>query len=74
MADLFQKDVRTISEHIRNTCEEGELRPEAVVRNFRTTAADNKPREIRSKADATAICSEGHQDCRRAQATRSRYG
>ncbi len=43
MADLFQKDVRTISEHIRNIFEEGELRPEAVVRNFRITAADNKP-------------------------------
>ena len=58
MADLFQKDVRTISEHIRNIFEEGELPPEAVVRNFRITAADNKPREIRPKADATAICSE----------------
>ena len=43
MADLFQKDVRTISEHIRNIFEEGELPPEAVVRNFRITAADNKP-------------------------------
>lgn len=43
MADLFQKDVRTISEHIRNIFEEGELRREAVVRNFRITAADNKP-------------------------------
>ncbi|MBM2812794.1 MAG: hypothetical protein HW416_3553 [Chloroflexi bacterium] len=43
MADLFQKDVRTISEHIRNIFEEGELQSEAVVRNFRITAADNKP-------------------------------
>ena len=43
MADLFQKDVRTISEHIRNIFEEDELRPEAVVRNFRIIAADNKP-------------------------------
>jgi len=25
MADLFQKDVRTISEHVRNIFEEGEL-------------------------------------------------
>ena len=40
MADLFQKDVRTVSEHIRNIFEEGELRPEAVVRYFRITAAD----------------------------------
>ena len=42
MADLFQKDVRTISEHVRNIFEDGELQPEAVVRNFRITAADNK--------------------------------
>lgn len=42
IADLFQKDVRTISEHVRNIFEKVELRPEAVVRNFRITAADNK--------------------------------
>jgi hypothetical protein len=42
MAELFQKDVRTISEHIRNIFEEGELQPDSVVRNFRITAADNK--------------------------------
>lgn len=42
MAELFQKDVRTISEHIRNIFEEGELQPDPVVRNFRITAADNK--------------------------------
>ncbi len=42
MAELFQKDVRTISEHIRNLFEEGELQPDSVVRNFRITAADNK--------------------------------
>lgn len=42
MAELFQKDVRTISEHIRNIFEEGELRSESVIRNFRITAADAK--------------------------------
>ncbi len=42
MAELFQKDVRTINEHIRNIFEEGELRPDSVIRNFRITAADNK--------------------------------
>jgi len=35
MAELFQKDVRTINEHIRNIFEEGELAPEATVRKFR---------------------------------------
>lgn len=42
MAELFQKDVRTVSEHIRNIFDEGELRPDSVVRDFRITAADGK--------------------------------
>ena len=47
MAELFQKDVRTISEHIRNIFEEGELQRDSVIRNFRITAADNKQYETR---------------------------
>ena len=35
MAELFDKDVRTINEHVINTYEEGELRQEATIRNFR---------------------------------------
>jgi hypothetical protein len=35
LAELFQKDVRTINEHIQNTYEEGELEREATIRNFR---------------------------------------
>ena len=42
MAELFQKDVRTINEHIQNIFEEGELSPESVIRKFRITAADGK--------------------------------
>jgi len=42
MAELFQKDVRTINEHIQNIFDEGELLPEAVIRKFRITAADKK--------------------------------
>lgn len=34
--------VRTINEHIKNIFAEGELVPEAVVRNFQITAADGK--------------------------------
>lgn len=37
MGQLFGKDKRTISEHIRNVFKEGELDEEVVVRNFRTT-------------------------------------
>jgi hypothetical protein len=42
MADLFDKNVRTVSEHIRNIFKEGELAEESVIRNFRITAADGK--------------------------------
>lgn len=42
MGDLFQKDVRTINEHIKNIFSEGELDTNSVVRNFRITAADGK--------------------------------
>lgn len=43
MAELFQKDVRTINEHILNVFAENELpRDESVIRNFRITASDGK--------------------------------
>ena len=35
LAELFQKDVRTINEHIVNIYTEGELIPEATIRKFR---------------------------------------
>ena len=37
MSQLFEKDKRTISEHIRNIFKEGELNEEVAVRNFRIT-------------------------------------
>lgn len=42
MAELFDKNVRTVSEHIRNIFNEGELVEESVIRNFRITVADGK--------------------------------
>lgn len=42
MAELFQKGVRTINEHIKNIFAEGELRVESVIRKFRITADDGK--------------------------------
>jgi hypothetical protein len=42
MVELFQSSKANISEHIKNVFQEGELMEEAVVRNFRTTASDNK--------------------------------
>ncbi len=46
MCDLFDKNKRTISEHIRNIFKEGELSENSVVRNFRTTAKDGKSYQI----------------------------
>ena len=46
MCDLFDKNKRTVSEHIRNIFKDGELAEEAVVRNFRTTAADGKTYQV----------------------------
>jgi len=42
ICELFQKSKATISEHITHIFEEGELIENSVVRNFRTTASDNK--------------------------------
>ncbi len=42
LCELFQKSKATISEHIKNVFEEGELDENSVVRNFRTTASDGK--------------------------------
>jgi len=40
MADLFEKSPPTISEHLKNLYEEGELEPEATIRKFRTVARE----------------------------------
>lgn len=45
LAELFQKDVRTINEHLRNIFLEGELNPEATVRKFRIVRQEGN-REI----------------------------
>lgn len=45
MTALFERDKKTISEHIRNVFKEGELVEKAVVRKSRTTAGDGKAYE-----------------------------
>jgi hypothetical protein len=42
MAELFQKDRKTITEHIRNIFTETELTEDSVCRKFQHTAADGK--------------------------------
>lgn len=46
MAELFQRDKSTISKHIKNVFEEGELTRDSVVANFATTAADGKTYKV----------------------------
>src|SRR3989304_50585 len=50
MAYLFQKDVRTINEHIKNIYDEGELMQESTIRNFRIVQTEGN-REITRNVD-----------------------
>ena len=45
MADLFSRDVKTVSKHINNALKE-ELKGEAVVAKFATTASDGKNYQV----------------------------
>jgi hypothetical protein len=46
MADLFLRNKSTISRHIKNIFQEGELKYESVVANFATTASDGKTYQV----------------------------
>lgn len=46
MASLFQKNKSTISRHIKNIFDEGELVKDSVVANFATTANDGKTYQV----------------------------
>jgi hypothetical protein len=46
IAELYDRSKQTISEHLQNLFEEGELNADSVVRNFRTTAADGKDYDV----------------------------
>jgi len=46
MAELFQRDKSTISRHIANVFNEGELARERVVADFATTATDGKTYQV----------------------------
>lgn len=50
MAELFQKDVRTINEHILNIYKEGELAPEATIRKFRIVQTEGS-RQVSREVD-----------------------
>ncbi|MDR1688482.1 MAG: virulence RhuM family protein [Clostridiales bacterium] len=46
MAELFERDKSTISRHIKNVFDEGELVRDSVVANYATTAADGKTYKV----------------------------
>ncbi|MBV6655445.1 MAG: virulence RhuM family protein [Mameliella sp.] len=46
MAELFDRDKSTISRHIKNVFEEGELQRDSVVAKFATTASDGKTYQV----------------------------
>jgi len=50
MAELFQKDVRTINEHLVNIYEESELRREATIRKFRIVRSEGT-RQVRREIE-----------------------
>lgn len=62
IAELFQKDVRTINEHLVNIYEEGELSREATIRKFRIVRLEGK-REVAREVEhynLEAILSVGY--------------
>jgi len=59
MAELFDVNVRTISEHLRNIFQSGELREDSVIRKFRNTASDGK-QYLTSFYNLDAIISVGY--------------
>ena len=54
MAQLFGKDVRTISEHLSNLYEEGELQREATLRKFRIVRLEGS-REVAREVEHHAL-------------------
>jgi len=51
MAELFDKDIRTINEHIGTLFEDGECDPAATIRKFRRVQQEGK-REVSREVDA----------------------
>jgi hypothetical protein len=62
MAELFAVDVRTVSEHLKNIYESGEIRPEATIRNFRIVQTEGRRDVSRDVAyyNLDAIISVGY--------------
>ncbi len=62
IAELFDRDVRTINQHLSNIYEEGELLPEATIRKFRIVRTEDD-REVSREIehyDLEAIIAVGY--------------
>jgi hypothetical protein len=59
MAEIFDVSIPTISEHLKNIFDSNELEVSTVIRNFRTTAADDKDYRV-SFYNLDAIISVGY--------------
>ncbi len=46
MAELFQRNKSTISRHVKNIFDSGELQPNSVVAYYATTASDGKNYQV----------------------------
>ncbi len=54
MAELFSKDIKTVSEHIGNIYIEGELEKKGTIRNFRTVQKEGN-REVTREIDLYSL-------------------
>ena len=50
LAQLFEKDVRTVNEHIKNILKDGELAEDSTIRKFRIVRQEGK-RKVRREID-----------------------
>ena len=53
MAELFQKDVRTVNEHLKNIYADGELDPTSTIRDFRIVQIEEHSRALSRDSKST---------------------
>ena len=73
MAELFQKDVRTINEHLVNIFQEGELSPEATIRKFRIVRREGS-REVSREVERSNLEEQYERFAARRRATLEAQG
>ena len=66
IAELFEKDLRTINEHLVNIFEEGELRREATIRKFRIVRFEGNREVARHRGHSRRVSRHRERRCRAA--------